>query len=538
MLFLCLTCSCFCQYTNVQLPPFCLDKLINCTIMKYFSIIIIAIISVYNVSAQKPLFKTYYHSTKPSISTGIPIRPYSILQSGNNFIIPAYYYTKGINNVYCVSLRPNGDTNWTNIYNFPISPVGYFSFPTLAYRIDDTVTFVNINEYGFGTSMLVLKKITVHGDTLYSDVVRNRDNQLSASFLQAAAVLPNESYILGFSATFLPLTNNDSRYGVPGVFFANKMRQFQDTVLYDDIIPKGNKELREYTTVEGILPLKDKGFLVYGNRTYYVSQTSKAVYYGVYFLRIDSVGRKIWYKPRSLSRSESIYSNSVIELDNGTIVCALASAYTVVNGSQQIRCVVYDAEGNQQSDHSFYDAGASEFYVHGIVPMRDGGYIVYGGRNSIGERNRDSCAAYILKCSPDFEKQWSYHWESSTKNQFGDRIRCALALENGNIFLAGHYGGNMFAGEMDVSVTSVDDENNTLLSSTLYAKQRKVFTKRTPSDSEYISFYSMLGEHLYTVSIMSEIILPDNIFRSHAPYLYRVYDKKNTIHAQGTLFVE
>lgn len=505
--------------------------------MKYYSVIIVAIILLYNVSAQKPPFKTYYHSTKPSISTGIPIRPYSILQSGNNFIIPAYYYTKGINNVYCVSLQQNADTNWTRTIYFPINP-GYFSFPALANLKDDTITLVNVNEYGgFGNSMLALKKITVHGDTIYSDVTRNRDNQLSGTFLQSVSMLPNESFIIGFSATFLPLTNDDSRYGVPGLFFANKMRQFQDTILYSDIIPKGNKELREYTSIEGIVPLKDKGFLIYGQRSYYVSNMSKVVYYGVYFLRVDSVGTKIWYKSRSMSRAESIYNNSVIELDNGTIVCALASAYTIANGSQQIRCLVFDSDGNQQSDHSFYDAGASEFYLHGIVPMRDGGYILYGGRNSIGERNRDSCAAYILKCSSDFEKQWSYHWESSTKNQFGDRIRCALELENGNIFLAGHYGGNMFAGEIDIAPLSVTDENNSVLSSNLYVCKRKLSLKNIPSNSEYISFYSILGEHLYTISVTSEIILPDAIFRSNAPYLYRVYDK-NTICAQGTLFVD
>lgn len=193
----------------------------------------------------------------------------------------------------------------------------------------------------------------------------------------------------------------------------------------------------------------DGGFIVAGGAT---TEHAKTTYQGVYLVKTDSGGNRIWSATFEQSLRQA--ANAVAALSDGTFFAAGSAFYSSWPVVYTLRA---DALGNAIREYAPLDQVDSNV-INGVALTSDGAIVAAGMMQTVGAQK----SMYLLKTTVNGEPLWN--------NTFGDGQEASgmsvTESEEGGFILAGSR-VNPGNGTTDLYLVRTDGQGNEVWSTTL-----------------------------------------------------------------------
>jgi hypothetical protein len=194
----------------------------------------------------------------------------------------------------------------------------------------------------------------------------------------------------------------------------------------------------------------------------------------IYLVKTDPAGNKIWEKIFGGSAGD-LGCSIALTSDGGYIM--VGKTDSIGAGGFDVYLIKTDAQGNKIWEKTF--GGSDDDWGNWVAQTRDGGYIIVGTTRSFGAGKED---VYLVKTDSDGNKVW----EKTFGGEDADTGECVVEAKDGGYVIVGST-ESFGAGSDDVYVIKTDSEGNEIWEKTFGSEEGdEGHCIRLTSDGGYI----------------------------------------------------
>ena len=243
------------------------------------------------------------------------------------------------------------------------------------------------------------------------------------------------------------IKTNDSNYLISAITYADSTSGFCDIYLLKVNSDGDTLWTKSYKDQDQEIPFH---VIQTQNGEYLVTGTNEdnSQPRGLYFLKVDASGNKLWDK--TIGAATWRWGYSTLELSSGDL---LTCGHHTSNGHSQVLLVKTDNAGNEYWEKEFGDANLSE-ESNSIKPNSDGTFTITGSSYDVTTTQDD---IILLKVDQNGNQVW-YKKFGGAASEWGVNL---IKDSNGDNIITGttySYGTNASSG--NIFMTKTDDSGN------------------------------------------------------------------------------
>jgi len=177
----------------------------------------------------------------------------------------------------------------------------------------------------------------------------------------------------------------------------------------------------DWDGAHAITPTKDSGFIVAGYTKSFGNGDGDA-----YLIKIDKSGNKVWQK--TYGGSDWDGAHAITPTKDGSFIVA-GDTKSLGNGEEDAYLIKIDKNGNKVWQKTYGESKSD--IANAITPTKDGGFIVAGDTESLGNGEED---AYLIKIDKNGNKVWQKTYGESD----WDGAHAITPTKDGAFIVAGY----------------------------------------------------------------------------------------------------